>query len=135
LRRVVVSPDNPVYDSRDGCNAIIETATNMLLSGSAAAYIPRSVTSLSGEAFNMFHPDTLTIPRQITRIGPWTLATNIGCLYMESPVPPAFDSQNGQVILGQTTDSIFVPRGSLRAYLQAEGFRQCSKKLHEYTPK
>ena len=135
LRRVVVSPDNPVYDSRDGCNAIIETATNMLLSGSAAAYIPRSVTSLSDEAFNYFHPDTLTIPRQITRIGPWTLAANIGCLYMESPVPPAFDSQNGQVILGQTTDSIFVPRGSLRAYLQAEGFRQCSKKLHEYTPK
>ena len=52
LMRVVVSPQNPVYDSRDNCNAIIESRTNMLVSGSAVAHIPRSVTSLSDEAFN-----------------------------------------------------------------------------------
>ena len=45
LTRVVVSADNPVYDSRDGCNAIIETRTNTLLSASCTARIPRSVTS------------------------------------------------------------------------------------------
>ena len=134
LRRVVVSPDNPVYDSREECNAIIETATNRLLSASAVARIPRSVTSLSDEAFNYFHPDTLTIPRQITRIGPWTLAANIGCLYMESTVPPAFNSENGQISL-VNADTIFVPRGSLDAYLQADGFRQLGERLREYTPK
>ena len=134
LRRVVVSPDNPVYDSREECNAIIETATNRLLSASAVARIPRSVTSLSDEAFNLFHPDTLTIPRQITRIGPWTLAANIGCLYMESTVPPAFNSENGQISL-VNADTIFVPRGSLDAYLQADGFRQLGERLREYTPK
>ncbi len=134
LRRVVVSPDNPVYDSREECNAIIETATNRLLSASAVARIPRSVISLSDEAFNLFHPDTLTIPRQITRIGPWTLAANIGCLYMESTVPPAFNSENGQISL-VNADTIFVPRGSLDAYLQADGFRQLGERLREYTPK
>lgn len=134
LRRVVVSPDNPVYDSREECNAIIETATNRLLSASAVARIPRSVISLSDEAFNLFHPDTLTIPRQITRIGPWTLAANIGCLYMESTVPPAFNSENGQISL-VNADTIFVPRGSLDAYLQTDGFRQLGERLREYTPK
>ena len=31
LTSIVVDPDNPVYDSRDNCNAIIETKTNTLI--------------------------------------------------------------------------------------------------------
>ena len=31
LTRITVDPNNPVYDSRDNCNAIIETATNQLI--------------------------------------------------------------------------------------------------------
>lgn len=31
LTSIVVNPDNPVYDSRDNCNAIIETSTNTLI--------------------------------------------------------------------------------------------------------
>ena len=36
-----------VCDSREDCNAIIETATNQMVTGSATAFIPNSVTSLS----------------------------------------------------------------------------------------
>ena len=138
LTSVVVSPDNPVYDSREGCNAIIETQTNTMVSGSAVARIPRSVTSLSDECFNVFHPKELTIPKQITRIGPWTLATSIGRLYMESPVPPAFDSQGGQLHIIYPGDKmhpapeIFVPIGAGDAYRQAEGWREFASHIHEY---
>ncbi len=139
LTSVVVSPDNPVYDSRDSCNAIIETRTNMMVSGSTVATIPRSVTSLSDECFNFFNPKELTIPAQITRIGPWSLATFVERLYLESPVPPAFDSQGGHLHLIQPPDeqhphlNIYVPAGSADAYRQAEGWSEFADYIHEYT--
>ena len=132
LTRVVVSADNPVYDSRDGCNAIIETRTNTLLSASCTARIPRSVTSLSDEAFNFFYLDSLTIPRQITRIGPWTLVCFIKRLYVESTVPPVFDSPAAGTAVTDSSALVFVPRGSLKAYQQADGWRQLSSRLREY---
>ena len=141
LTSVVVSPDNPVYDSRDSCNAIIETQTNMMVSGSTVATIPRSVTSLSDECFNFFNPKELTIPAQITRIGPWSLATYVERLYLESPVPPAFDSQGGQLHLihplaeddPYSDLGIYVPAGSADAYRQAEGWSEFADYIHEYT--
>ncbi|MCR4957600.1 MAG: leucine-rich repeat protein [Prevotella sp.] len=140
LTIVVVSPDNPVYDSRDSCNAIIETQTNMMVSGSAAATIPRSVTSLSDECFNFFNPKELTIPAQITRIGPWSLATYVQRLYLESPVPPAYDSQGGQLRLIEPPNEndpypdmvIYVPAGSAEAYRQAEGWSALADYIEEY---
>ncbi len=142
LTSVVVSPDNPVYDSRDSCNAIIETRTNMMVSGSTVATIPRSVTSLSDECFNFFNPKVLTIPAQITRIGPWSLATYVQRLYLESPVPPTFDSQGGQLRLIHPLDEddpysdlvIYVPVGSADAYRQAEGWSEFAEYISEYSP-
>ena len=141
LTRVVVSPQNPVYDSRDNCNAIIDSRTNMMVSGSAVARIPRSVTSLSDEAFNFFDPTELTIPAQITRIGPWTFATRIGRVYLESSIPPAFDSQGGRILLippaydDYPGPEIYVPIGSLPAYEKADGWRQLSDYIREYPAK
>lgn len=138
LTSVVVDPANPVYDSRDSCNAIVETQTNMMVSGSTVARIPRSVTSLSDECFNMFHPKELTIPSQITRIGPWTLATHVGRLYMESPVPPSFNTQGGTIHLITPPDDeypdleIFVPAGSAETYRQAEGWNEFADHIFEY---
>lgn len=140
LTSVVVDPANPVYDSRDNCNAIIETKTNMMVSGSAVARIPRSVTSLSDDCFNMFHLKELIIPAQITRIGPWTLATHIGRLYLESPVPPYYDTQGGTLSLvhddsdGCPLPDVFVPAGSADAYRNAEGWCYYSDHIHEYQP-
>lgn len=43
---LIVDANNPKYDSRDNCNAIIETATNTLIVGFASSVIPTSVTLL-----------------------------------------------------------------------------------------
>ncbi|MBR2607531.1 MAG: leucine-rich repeat domain-containing protein [Bacteroidaceae bacterium] len=51
LRQIIVDDDNPYYDSRDNCNAVIETATNTLLFGCNNTVIPNTVTSIGRSAF------------------------------------------------------------------------------------
>ena len=66
---VEVSPDNPVYDSRDNCNAIIKTSTNRLMFGCQNTVIPETVTSIGQYAF-MFCPalTSIHIPESVTAI-------------------------------------------------------------------
>ena len=51
LTHITVEGDNPKYDSRNNCNAIIETATNKLILGCKNTTIPNTVTSIGCEAF------------------------------------------------------------------------------------
>ncbi|MCQ2742604.1 MAG: leucine-rich repeat domain-containing protein, partial [Bacilli bacterium] len=51
LESIAVDPDNPIYDSRDNCNAIIETETNELISGCGSTVIPHSVEAIYKLAF------------------------------------------------------------------------------------
>ena len=70
LESITVESGNTVYDSRDNCNALIETATNKLLSGCKNTIIPNSVSSISWNAFA--HCSGLTsveIPNSVTEIG------------------------------------------------------------------
>ena len=43
LQSIVVAKGNPKYDSREGCNAIIETATNKLIVGCPSTTILEAV--------------------------------------------------------------------------------------------
>lgn len=54
LESIVVDADNKVYDSREGCNAIIETKSNVLLTGGKATIIPESVAKVDFYAFSGF---------------------------------------------------------------------------------
>lgn len=51
LTSIAVEPGNLKYDSRNNCNAIIETETNTLLLGCPNTLIPNSVTSIGSYAF------------------------------------------------------------------------------------
>ena len=51
LTSVVIDKNNGTYDSRDNCNAIIESSTNKLVAGCKSTIIPNSVTSIGGWAF------------------------------------------------------------------------------------
>ena len=48
---LTVHPENKRYDSRDNCQAVIETATNRLVLGCQATVIPDTVTHLKKRAF------------------------------------------------------------------------------------
>lgn len=70
LTSIVVEEGNSVYDSRDNCNAIIHTASNMLCTGCKNTVIPNTVTSITGCAFEYLNTLTsITIPSSVTSIG------------------------------------------------------------------
>ena len=69
LTSVVVDEDNPVFDSRDNCNAIIETASNTLVAGCITTKIPEGITVIGSWAFGGFHDLTsITLPHSLNRI-------------------------------------------------------------------
>jgi hypothetical protein len=70
LRSIVVEKGNAYYDSRNNCNAIIETESNTLIRGCQNTTIPNSVQRIGENAFHGTHRLTsLTIPNSVTSIG------------------------------------------------------------------
>ena len=70
LETISVDPDNATYDSRENCNAIIESSSNTLIAGCKSTIIPESVTSIGNYAFYYCSGlPSVTIPNSVTNIG------------------------------------------------------------------
>ena len=70
LRSIIVESGNPIYDSRNNCNAIIETSSNTLIEGCRNTVIPNSVTAIGDNAFyECYYLVNLLIPNSVTSIG------------------------------------------------------------------
>jgi len=70
LSSITVAEGNPVYDSREGCNAIIETSTNTLFVGSNNTVIPDGIVSIGAYAFDQRDALTsITFPSSVASCG------------------------------------------------------------------
>ena len=70
LKEMSVAGNNPRYDSRNNCNAIIETSTNTLIAGIQSTIIPDNVVAIENDAFQGCSGlTTVTIPDNVTSIG------------------------------------------------------------------
>lgn len=106
---------NPKYDSRDNCNAIIETASNGVVWGYAATVLPKSVTRLKTNSYTAAVFSYLVIPNTITVIDSRALANCSSLKYVYIPA-------SVKTIFGSTNDSgtAFYGCHSLTIYCEAE---------------
>ncbi len=81
-----VDENNPVYDSRDNCNAIISSADNVLTLGCQNTVIPGSVTSIGECAFSgCTGLSEMTIPNSVTSIGDYAFFNCMGMTAVSLP--------------------------------------------------
>lgn len=70
LATISVDAANPYFDSRNSCNAIIETSTNTIIRGTAQTVIPEDVKVIGDFAFSGCLPmKSFNIPEGVTSIG------------------------------------------------------------------
>ncbi len=69
LGEIKVDADNATFDSRNNCNAIIESATNTLVAGCGKTVIPEGIETIGDSAFASVNTLThVTIPKSVTEI-------------------------------------------------------------------
>jgi hypothetical protein len=150
LMSIIVSEGNKVYDSRNQCNAIIETATNALISGCSSTVIPDSVTKISpngyfGGAFQGCSLlTTIAIPGSVTEIGERSFrasgltsinipdsVTKIGdeafkdCAHLENVViPETLTKMGNDAFRGSALTSISIPKAVEQ--VSENAFRGCT---------
>ena len=65
---LIVDKKNKFYDSREGCNAIIETLTGKLVFGSRKTFIPEGVTCIGSDVFYNSWIKEVRIPNTVKKI-------------------------------------------------------------------
>ena len=124
LTSIVVDSANNVYDSRNSCNAIIETATNTLIAGCQNTTIPNTVTTISVHAFNGCTGLTsITIPNSVTSIG--------NCAFTSCTGLTSITISNGVTLIGNyvfsgCTSLTSITIGSSVTSIGDNAFRNCS---------
>ena len=140
LTSIVVAEGNTIYDSRENCNAIIETATNTLIAGCSNTIIPNNVTSIGKDAFAYCTSLTsITIPNSVTSIrsfafqycssltsvtignsvvsiGGWAFSdcSSLDTIYVEATTPPTLESTSFNKF--SPASICYIPCGTQAAY-------------------
>ena len=109
LSLVKVDSENSVYDSRDNCNAIIETKENKLIAGSKNTIIPSSITAIKSSAFQGCRGLTsIVIGANITSIGSYVFSNcnNIVSIKVDSGNKVYDSREDCNAIINSTTNEL-----------------------------
>jgi hypothetical protein len=121
LTSITVASGNSKYDSRNNCNAIIETASNTLIGGCQNTVIPNSVITIGQGAFyNCIGLTSITIPNSVTSIGDVAF---FGCTSLTSIIIPNSVTNIGQSSFYGTAWYENQPDGMVYAGLVAYNYK------------
>ena len=121
LLSLAVESGNLIYDSREGCNAIIETASKTLIAGGRNSFIPDGITSIGGGAFSYNKGLTsITIPESVTSIG-WTAFEETGLTSVA--IPESVTSIGSFAFTGTDITSVSIPKSV--TYIGQGAFSRC----------
>ncbi len=124
LNSLKVESGNSIYDSRNNCDAIIETSSNTLISGCKNTIIPNSVTNIGDGAFSGCTGLTfINIPNSVTSIGNWAFA---GCIGLTSFTIPNSVTSIGLYAFGGCRRLNSVILSSTFNYISSSAFSNCS---------
>ena len=132
LTSIKVSRGNSIYDSRDNCNAVIETSSNKLVAACKSTFIPNSVTRIGERAFSQCDGLTcINIPSSVTTLDKeafWN-CQDLTVIRSLRSIPPQciekpFDSVDKENCV------LFVPKGSKNLYAGA-GYWKEFKNIEE----
>ena len=119
-KTIKVDPENPVYDSRNNCNAIIETKTNTLINGCCGTIIPDSVTKIEEYAFQFCSFFHFRIPDSVREIEP----NAFDCCNLHSlRIPNSISRIENEVFIGSTLSTIYIPNSV--NYIGTDAFCGC----------
>ena len=125
LTSIFIENENTQYDSRENCNAIIETSTNTLIAGCQNTIIPNNVTSIGSSAFyECLTLTSITIPDSVTSIGrdAFDYCSSLTTVICKAIEVPELESNvfNGMPLSEAT---LYVPAESLEDYKVAEQWK------------
>lgn len=152
LTSIVVDPNNPYYDSRDNCNAIIKKGENKLIQGCNGTTIPDGVVSFDVCPFYGCSFETLVMPNSVITMDCFR-SCHINKLVISSPLigcpGSGFDTiqflcQTPPSVLASSLDRfnqvgiygkpIIVPCGTLSAYHSAPVWSNCTNMMEYEAP-
>ncbi len=127
LTSIVVESGNSVYDSRENCNAIIETASNTLIGGCNHTKIPSSVTGIGNYALGFCKGLTsVEIPSGVTSIGEYAFSNCSGLTSITSYISDVFETGRS-AFSGCNNATLYVPKGLVGAYQSTKDWNSIEK--------
>jgi hypothetical protein len=126
LKEIKVPAGNPKYDSRNDCNAIIETASNKLILGCETTVIPEDITAIGKKAFTFSGFAGTTVPESVTSIEEMAFE---GCKMKQFTIPSGVTRISGYTFYASDLQSIEIPENV--TYIGNFAFGTC--KLTEIT--
>lgn len=96
LKKVTVDKGNRTFDSRDNCNAVIDSRTDAVVAGCGTSFIPKGVTAIGEHAFEDTSLPSILIPRSVRKIGGGAFLNCRFCSAISvAPGNPVYDSRGG----------------------------------------